>query len=66
MKPSYIEELWSNKHVDYIPRPSKGVKFQPPGLFLVVKGAHILDPWRIQVNRYNIGMKKHSKTVDLA
>ncbi len=22
----------------YIPRPSKGVKFQPPGLFLVVKG----------------------------
>ena len=30
-------------------RPSKGVKFQPPGLLLVVKGAQISDPWRIQV-----------------
>ena len=25
-------------HIHYIPRPSNGVKFEPPGLFLVVKG----------------------------
>ena len=27
----------------------RGVQFLPPGLFLVVKGATISDPWRIQV-----------------
>ena len=27
------------KHLDeYVPRPSEGVKFQPPRLFLVAKG----------------------------
>ncbi len=31
-----------------LPRPSKGVKFQPPGLFLVVEGSNF-RPGRIQV-----------------
>ena len=26
------------KLMEYTPRPSKGIKFQPPGLFLVIKG----------------------------
>ena len=30
-----------------IPRPSKGVKVQPPGLFLVVDGVKPSDPWKI-------------------
>ena len=33
----------------YIPRPSKGVKFQPPGLFLVGKGLKFQPFFRIQV-----------------
>ena len=34
----------------YKPRASKGIKFQPPGLFLVVsRGTNFTPDWRIQV-----------------
>ena len=44
-------EVWNHimifycSNIDiYIPRSSKGAKFQSPGLFLVVERAQILDP----------------------
>ena len=36
LKTCHIHQV--DKIYIYIPRPSKGIKFQPPGLFLVVKG----------------------------
>ena len=51
----------------YIPRPSKGIKFQPPGLFLVVKKHkfHTLGGFRFMFFKEYIFINMYSKYVFL-
>ena len=37
-EPAFRKMIIHSRKLTWIPRPSKGIKFQPPGLFLVVKG----------------------------
>ena len=47
----------------YMYRPSKGIKFQPPGLFLVVKGHkfHTLGGFRYMFFKEYIFINMYSK-----